>query len=113
MVGLQRAAGNQHLRALRARLCHEKFQFTSLVATEGKTGLVVAFDQNSWAAQCFRKTRELLDRRRQMSELQTRNLFHTYAPSCCFVLVFPCERITSSTRGIISEYSLYQTGFGA
>src|SRR5687767_11312393 len=48
-----------------------------------------------------------------MGELQARNFFHAYAPSCCFVLSFPRERITSNTRGIISEYILYQNGFGA
>ncbi|MCK7520562.1 MAG: hypothetical protein MZV64_24145 [Ignavibacteriales bacterium] len=32
-----------------------------------------------------------------------------YAPKFCFVFAFPRDRITSSTRGMISEYILYQS----
>ena len=46
-----------------ARFRYEKFQFASLVAAEGESGLVVAFDQQTWSAESLGKTRERFDRR--------------------------------------------------
>ncbi len=58
MIGLQRSARDQCLRALITRFRDEKFQFASLVAAEGESGLVVAFNQQTWPAQSLGKTRE-------------------------------------------------------
>ena len=63
MIGLQRPASNQSLCAPVARFRQEKFQFPSLVAAERKSGLVVAFDQQTWPAQSLRKTRECFNGR--------------------------------------------------
>src|SRR6266487_5144208 len=49
MIGLQRSARDQCLRALITRFRDEKFQFASLVAAEGESGLVVAFNQQTWS----------------------------------------------------------------
>jgi hypothetical protein len=58
MIGLQRPASNQRLRGLVTRFRYEKFQFSSLVTAKGKSGLIVALDQQTWSAQGLGKTRE-------------------------------------------------------
>jgi len=63
VVGLQRADGDDHVRALRAGLPQQQFQFARLVAAQRQTGQVVPFDQNAWAAQVGGETRRLLQRR--------------------------------------------------
>jgi hypothetical protein len=71
MVGLQRSAGDQGLRALVARFCHKKFQFTRFVTAEGEPGLVVTFDQQTWPVQSFPKSPEFFYRCRKVSEMQS------------------------------------------
>jgi hypothetical protein len=44
MIGLQRSAGDQGLRALIASFRHKEFQFTRFVTAESESGLVVAFN---------------------------------------------------------------------
>jgi hypothetical protein len=58
MIGLQRPGGNQGLGALVPCFGNDKFQFSSLVAAEGKPSLVVAFDEQTWSVQKLRKDAE-------------------------------------------------------
>ena len=53
MIRLQRAAGDQGLRALFKCLSHKKFQFTSLITTEGESGLIIPFDEDTRSCQDF------------------------------------------------------------
>src|SRR5438552_6600382 len=105
MVGLQCSARDQGLRTLVSRFRYEKFQFTRFVTTKGETCLVVPFNRQTRPAQSLGKTRERLDRRWQMSKLQSGNIHHR--PSIfCFGLDFvarmepvrgaPCQRRTLS-----------------
>ena len=112
VVRLQRAARDQGSGALLERFGDQEFQFACLVSTEGKTGLVVAFDPDVRSAQRFGETRQFFDRCWKMSESQSWNI-HQAPPMDCLVFALPRERMTSSTRGMISEYILYQSGLGA
>ena len=61
MIGLRRPGGNQGLGALVPCFGNDKFQFSSLVAAEGKPSLVVAFDEQTWSVQNLGKTRKNLN----------------------------------------------------
>jgi hypothetical protein len=64
MIGLDRAASDQGVRALGVRFGYKEFQFARLVTAKSEAGLVVAFDYQTRSAQFVRQTRERFNRRR-------------------------------------------------
>jgi hypothetical protein len=76
VIRLHRPAGDQRLCALIARFGDEEFQFTGFVTAEGKSGLVVAFDEDTRSSQMVGKTREFLDRGWEVGEMESGDFVH-------------------------------------
>jgi hypothetical protein len=53
VVGLGSTSGDDRVSVFLHRVCEEVFEFSRFVAPESESGLIVALDQQAWAAEMF------------------------------------------------------------
>ena len=68
MIGLGRASGDHGIAPLGQGVRDQEFQFAGFIAPQGKTGLVIALDQQSGAAETDRELSQFMQRGRKKAE---------------------------------------------